>query len=171
MDTLTKQERSRVMGRIRGKNTKPEILLRKYLFSMGFRFRVHARGLPGHPDIVLPKFRTVIFVHGCFWHQHPGCKYAGLPKTRVDFWMAKFERNRERDMRKVAELESLGWKVLVMWECEMRQDMSAADRLVAEMTGCYPRPANPGWAKPYGRVAEHGRKLKRSSGRPHGESG
>lgn len=119
MDTLVKEERSRLMSRIGAKNTKPEILLRKYLHAKGVRFRLHRTDLPGRPDVVLPKYRAAIFVHGCFWHQHPGCKKARVPKSNVDFWEAKFARNAERDARKIRDLEALGWRVFVIWECEI----------------------------------------------------
>ena len=108
------------MSRIRGKNTKPELLLRSLLHRAGFRFRLHAGKLPGRPDIVLPKYRTVVFVHGCFWHRHEGCSNATMPKTRTDFWQEKFARTVERDLQKQRELEALGWRVLTVWECELR---------------------------------------------------
>lgn len=110
------------MSRIRGKNTKPEIILRKLLHREGFRFRLHAPDLPGKPDIVLKKYRTVIFVHGCFWHRHPGCAGATTPKTRTDFWLEKFEKTVERDKRKQRELEREGWRVMVVWECDLKSD-------------------------------------------------
>lgn len=112
-----------MMG-IRGKNTKPEIVIRKTLFAAGFRFRLHRSDLPGRPDIVLPGKRIVIFVHGCFWHMHEGCKNARLPSTRPDFWREKLERNVERDRRNVNMLLGLGWRVLIVWECATR-DMGA----------------------------------------------
>lgn len=107
------------MSRIRGKNTKPEVLLRSLLHRRGFRFRLHTPSLPGRPDIVLPKYRTAIFVHGCFWHRHEGCSNTTMPKTRTGFWAEKFRRTVERDARKKAELEALGWQVLTVWECEL----------------------------------------------------
>lgn len=108
------------MSHIRGKNTKPELLLRSLLHRAGFRFRLHAGKLPGRPDIVLPRYRTVIFVHGCFWHRHEGCSNATMPKTRTEFWRDKFARTVERDLQKQKELEALGWKVLTVWECELQ---------------------------------------------------
>lgn len=110
------------MSRIRGKDTKPEVLLRSLLHRRGFRFRLHAPGLPGKPDIVLPKYRTVIFVHGCFWHRHEGCSNATMPKTHTEFWTEKFHRTVERDVRKKTELEALGWQILTVWECELFAD-------------------------------------------------
>jgi DNA mismatch endonuclease (patch repair protein) len=110
------------MSRIRGKDTKPELMLRSLLHRSGFRFRLHVPELPGKPDIVLPKFGTVIFVHGCFWHRHEGCAHATMPKTRPEFWTDKFRRTVERDAEKQAQLESAGWHVLTVWECELNDD-------------------------------------------------
>ena len=107
------------MSRIRSKNTKPEIVVRSLLHKLGYRFRLHSSKLPGKPDIVLPKYHTVIFVHGCFWHRHPGCKYAYSPKSRVEFWQKKFGENVVRHEHVAEELEELGWRVLVVWECEI----------------------------------------------------
>jgi DNA mismatch endonuclease, patch repair protein len=118
-DILSKAERSALMARIRGVNTSPELAVRRFLHERGFRFRLHLRELPGRPDIVLPKLHTAIFVHGCFWHRHPGCKKATTPSTRKTFWKAKFEANVERDKRKVAELRDRGWTVITVWECEV----------------------------------------------------
>lgn len=118
-DILSKERRSWNMSRIKSKNTKPEIIVRKLLFSMGYRYRLHIRDLPGTPDIVLPKYRTVIFVNGCFWHRHPNCKYTTMPKSRTDFWSNKFLANIERDKRNYSELKKLGWKIIIIWECEI----------------------------------------------------
>lgn len=112
--------RSYNMSRIKGKDTKPEILVRKFLFSNGFRYRLHDKKLPGKPDLVLPKHKTVIQVHGCFWHGHKGCKYFVIPKTRTKWWKEKIERNIERDQIAEKELKSEGWKVIVVWECELK---------------------------------------------------
>ena len=109
------------MSRIRNKGTKPEVTLRKALFARGFRYRVNVRTLPGKPDIVLLRYKTVIFVHGCFWHGHPGCKYAYTPKSNTEFWVNKISGNRERDAVVKRELEEFGWKVIIVWECEIRQ--------------------------------------------------
>jgi len=113
------EKRSRNMSAIKSKNTKPEIAVRKLLHSMGYRFRLHRKDLPGSPDIVLPKYKTVIFVHGCFWHRHENCKYASNPKTRKEFWENKFKANVKRDKNNFKELKNLNWKVLVIWECEL----------------------------------------------------
>lgn len=121
-DIHAPEQRSFNMSRIRSKDTKPEMLVRKFLFSQGFRFRIHAKKLPGKPDIVLPKFKTVIFVHGCFWHGHLGCRYFVIPKTRTDWWIAKINRNRELDNVNVQKLEVLGWKVMEIFECELKSD-------------------------------------------------
>lgn len=118
-DSLTKERRSWNMSRIRAENTRPEVMVRSILHRMGYRFRLHVRSLPGKPDIVLPKFKTVLFVHGCFWHRHEGCKYAYNPKSRVDFWQTKFLQNVERDREVEKQLKELGWKVRVVWECEV----------------------------------------------------
>ncbi len=109
------------MSCIKGKNTKPEEIVRKYLFSQGFRYRKNDKRLPGTPDIVLPKYRTVIFVNGCFWHGHQECRYFVVPKTNTEFWMNKIDANRIRDQKKISELEAIGWRVIVIWECELKQ--------------------------------------------------
>ncbi|MEQ8830604.1 MAG: DNA mismatch endonuclease Vsr [Alphaproteobacteria bacterium] len=122
MDILTPEQRSERMSRVRGRDTKPEMLVRRLTHSMGYRYRLHRRGLPGSPDLVFPSRMKVIFVHGCFWHQHldPGCKLARLPKSKLDFWGPKLETNRERDERKLVRLAELGWDVLVIWECQTK---------------------------------------------------
>lgn len=120
MDCHTPEQRKRNMAAIKSKNTKPEILVRRLLHSMGYRFRLHAKNLPGKPDIVLPKYKTVIFVNGCFWHRHEGCKYASTPTSNVDFWNAKFKENTSRDSQKNALLKEAGWKVIVVWTCEIK---------------------------------------------------
>ena len=120
MDNRSKEARSRNMSHIPSKNTKPEETVRKYLFSKGFRYRKNVSSLPGKPDIVLPKHKTVIFVNGCFWHGHQGCKWFVRPKTNTDFWNAKFQYNAERDQRNYKKLEEMGWKVLIIWECQIR---------------------------------------------------
>ncbi len=118
-DSLTPQQRSTCMSRIRSKNTKPEVRLRKALFGLGYRYRLNLKILPGKPDMVLAKYRTCIFVNGCFWHGHKGCAKFVMPKTNVDFWRMKIEKNRERDLRDYTYLESFGWRVIVVWECEL----------------------------------------------------
>lgn len=118
-DKFSEKKRSEIMAKIKGKDTKPEILVRKYLFSKGFRFRKNRQDLPGKPDIVLPKYRTVIFVHGCFWHGHPHCKKAALPESRKDFWEAKIATNIARDNLNVKKLENLQWNVIIIWQCQI----------------------------------------------------
>lgn len=120
MDVHSKETRSYNLSCIKGKITKSEEIVRKYLFSQGFRYRKNDKRLPGTPDIVLPKYKTVIFVNGCFWHGHEGCRYYVVPKTRTDFWLNKISTNIERDRRKIVELEKLGWKVITVWECELK---------------------------------------------------
>lgn len=122
-DIVSPEKRSRMMSGIRGKNTEPELLVRKILFAQGLRFRLHRKDLPGNPDIVLPRKRIIIFVHGCFWHQHPGCKLAKLPKSNVDFWQKKLNENLARDRKVIEKLNSLGWRVLTVWECALRNQM------------------------------------------------
>lgn len=122
VDKFSKETRSRIMSQIRGKDTKPEILVRSYLFSRGLRFRKNDKRYPGSPDIVLPKYKTIVFVHGCFWHLHEGCKYAVMPKSNVDYWKPKLYRNRERDACNKKELEDMGWTVITVWECELKKD-------------------------------------------------
>lgn len=118
-DMFTADERSRVMSRVKNKDTRPELMVRSLLHRMGYRFRLHRRDLPGSPDIVLPRHRTVIFVHGCFWHRHPGCRRATTPKNNHEYWERKFNRNKDRDEKANAALEERGWKVLTVWECEV----------------------------------------------------
>jgi len=108
------------MSQIKGKDTKPEMIVRKFLFSKGFRYRLHVKTLPGKPDIVLPKYKTVIFVHGCFWHGHEGCKYYVVPKTRTDWWLNKINNNKEKDQKTLSILKKEGWKVITLWECDLK---------------------------------------------------
>lgn len=126
---MTPEQRHRCMAAIKGKDTKPELIVRKYLFSRGLRFRVQVRKLPGNPDIVLPKYKTVVFVDGCFWHGHEGCRFFRLPKSNVEFWKAKIERNVARDIRTEAELKMLGWRVMRVWECDIRTVSGREDYL------------------------------------------
>ncbi|WP_182510619.1 DNA mismatch endonuclease Vsr [Phyllobacterium sp. P30BS-XVII] len=119
VDTLSPEGRSERMSRIRSKDTKPELGLRKALHATGLRFRLDNRTLPGKPDLVLPRHRSVIFVHGCFWHRHPSCKVATTPKSNTDFWLDKFQRNVARDAKVTQQLKDLGWRVFVAWECEL----------------------------------------------------
>ncbi len=122
MDVHDKETRSYNMSCIKGKNTRPEEIVRKYLFSQGFRYRKNDKRLPGTPDIVLPKYKTVIFVNGCFWHGHEGCRYFVIPKTNTEFWTNKIETNRNRDIRKINDIQILGWKVIVVWECQLKKE-------------------------------------------------
>ncbi|AAS97315.1 very short patch repair endonuclease [Nitratidesulfovibrio vulgaris] len=119
-DIVDSATRSRMMSGIKGRNTKPERLVRSYLHAAGFRFRLHRKDLPGCPDIVLPRYRAIIFVHGCFWHRHEGCNLASFPATRVDFWESKFAANVERDRRNETALAEAGWRVIIIWECQIR---------------------------------------------------
>lgn len=119
-DTVDSETRSRMMSAIRGKNTSPEIAVRRYLHARGFRFRLHRKDLPGKPDIVLPKHHLAIFVHGCFWHRHPGCFYSTLPSSRRAFWEEKFQRNVERDERNKQALIESGWRTMIIWECGIK---------------------------------------------------
>lgn len=125
VDFLSPSQRSERMSRIRSANTAPEVALRSALHALGFRFRLHGKGLSGKPDIVLPRHRTVIFVHGCFWHRHTGCKIATTPKSNTAFWLEKFEKNVARDIRSRGLLEAQGWKVLVVWECDLGSESKA----------------------------------------------
>ncbi|MBG31356.1 MAG: very short patch repair endonuclease [Opitutae bacterium] len=129
-DIVSEQQRSYIMSRVSSKDTKPEMLVRSFLHRSGFRFRIHAKNLPGRPDLVLTKHQAVVFVHGCFWHRHAGCAKATMPATRVNFWREKFERNVSRDLRNQAELQDLGWRVIVLWECEIATIAAREDRLV-----------------------------------------
>lgn len=120
-DIYSKDKRSEIMSKVASKDTKPEIFVRKFLFNRGFRYRKNVNNLPGKPDIVLPKYKTVIFINGCFWHGHIGCKKSKLPKTRELFWKEKIENNISRDKRNYEILESLGWHIIVLWECQIRK--------------------------------------------------
>ena len=134
-DSLTKEKRSWNMSRIRGKDTKIEVKVRKYLFSKGFRYRKNVTTLPGKPDIVLPKYKTAIFVHGCYWHRHPGCKYAYMPKTNVEFWEKKFSENIANDEKNRLKLETSGWTVITLWECDIKRDFeSTMDKLLYQIS-------------------------------------
>ncbi|WP_313611871.1 very short patch repair endonuclease [Chryseobacterium arthrosphaerae] len=121
-DVHSKETRSYNMSRIKGKNTKPEMLVRKFLFSQGLRYRLYSKKLPGKPDIVLPRYKTVIFVNGCFWHGHEGCRYFVVPKTRTDFWLNKINVNIQNDNKISGLLENMGWQVITVWECELKKE-------------------------------------------------
>lgn len=136
MDVHNKEIRSYNMSRIKGKKTKPEEVVAKYLFANGFRYRRNVKGLPGTPDIVLKKYRTVIFVNGCFWHCHEGCKWFVLPETNAEFWKKKFDCNRERDKQNYKKLQDDGWNVIIVWECKIRHSdrKMRLETLVEEIT-------------------------------------
>ena len=127
MDIVSAKKRSEMMSGIKGRDTRPEMLVRSFLHAKGFRFRLHLRNLPGSPDLVLPKYHSCIFVHGCFWHRHQGCRYATTPATRADFWEQKLEGNVTRDHRNVQLLLEAGWRVLIVWECGLRQRANLED--------------------------------------------
>lgn len=120
MDSMTKEQRHRCMAAIRGKDTKPELVVRKFLFARGFRYRLNHPRLPGHPDIVLRKYRSVIFVNGCFWHGHTGCRMYRLPKTNTGYWQQKIQRNKERDRQEQQRLAEMGWHCITVWECQLK---------------------------------------------------
>lgn len=135
MDVHDSKTRSYNMSRIKGKNTKPEETVRKYLFSQGFRYRKNDKRLPGKPDIVLPKYKTIIFVNGCFWHKHEGCRYFAWPQNNAEFWKDKIESNVVRDKKQYEELQDAGWRVIIVWECELKKKRKSdtLERLVDEI--------------------------------------
>lgn len=119
-DVLSKEQRQRCMSRIKSKDSKPELMVRQFLFANGFRFRLHRKDLPGKPDLVLPKYKTVIFINGCFWHGHSDCKYASIPETNYEFWSSKISGNIERDRINTSKLKDLGWRVVEIWQCQLK---------------------------------------------------
>jgi DNA mismatch endonuclease, patch repair protein len=129
VDIYSKEKRSKIMSKIKGKETKPEILIRKFLFSEGFRYRINDERYPGKPDLVLPKYKTVIFIHGCFWHGHEGCKASKLPATNAEFWEKKISDNIVRDRKNVEKLEDEGWNVITVWQCEIKSKAKREERL------------------------------------------
>ena len=133
MDRLTPERRSWLMSRVKAKHTSPELIVRRKAHALGLRFRLHRKDLPGTPDLIFPKYSTVVFVHGCFWHRHPGCPKAGMPKSRVRFWKEKFARNVKRARRDERQLNDLGWSVGVIWECETK-NLSTVERLLMQTT-------------------------------------
>lgn len=152
-DTMTPEQRHRCMAAIKGKDTKPEMLVRRYLHARGFRYGLHNRRLPGSPDIVLRSLRTVIFVHGCFWHGHKNCGCYRLPKSNVEFWQKKIDRNRKRDVRVTGELQSKGWNVMIVWECELKNKQDCENtlaRIARELTLL----RNPAYATPSSHIPE-----------------
>lgn len=133
-DSLSAEKRSWNMSRIKGKDTSIEVKVRKYLFHEGFRYRKNVKNLPGKPDIVLPKYHSVIFIHGCFWHRHPNCKDATTPKTRTDFWLDKFEKNVSNDIKHNQELSEAGWHVITLWECDINKRFEETmEQLITEL--------------------------------------
>lgn len=144
-DKLTKAQRSWNMSKIRGKDTKIEVKVRHYLFSKGFRYRKNVPDMPGKPDIVLPRYKTVIFVHGCFWHRHEGCKGCTTPSTNQSFWLRKFEKNVANDQKNRELLENSGWKVVVLWECEVEKNFERLmEKVIAGLRGETTPPSQPG---------------------------
>lgn len=135
IDVVSSEVRSRMMSGIRGKNTKPELTIRRYLHARGFRFRLHRKDLPGRPDLVLQKYKCVVLVHGCFWHRHPGCAYATKPITRHEFWADKFEENIIRDAIQINALQASNWRVLVVWECGLKRAMDKVEQIDEFITG------------------------------------
>lgn len=133
-DIVDSKRRSRIMSRIRGRDTIPELVVRRMAHRLGFRFRLHRKDLPGCPDIVFPRFRTAVFVHGCYWHRHNGCRYAYTPKSRVAFWTEKFAKNVAHDRRSEEALRNLGWRVLVIWECETQDEIALKSCLVNHLS-------------------------------------
>ena len=131
MDTLTRAQRSERMSRIGGKDTKPELTLRRSLHALGYRYRLHGAGLPGRPDLVFRKHKTAVFVHGCFWHRHKGCSIATNPKSNIEFWTSKFEANMKRDRLAERALRALGWRVFIVWQCELKPRL--LDRTVSRL--------------------------------------
>lgn len=134
MDKFSLSKRSEIMSSIRGRDTRPEIAVRKLVYALGYRYRLHVRKLPGCPDLVFRKRKKVIFVHGCFWHGH-GCKKGHPPKSNLDYWLPKLEENKNRDARNIRELEALGWKVLVIWQCEIKDAEQLKQRVISFLGG------------------------------------
>lgn len=135
VDQISAERRSAVMAQIKGKNTGPEVRVRKAAHAMGLRFRLHRTDLPGKPDMVFPKFRVALFVHGCFWHQHAGCRRASMPKSKTEYWEAKLRRNVARDALVAPALQLLGWRSVVIWECETNNRSTLSDVIVERVVG------------------------------------
>ena len=146
MDTVDSATRSKMMSAIRGKDTGPEMVVRRFLYGQGYRYRIHRKDLPGKPDIVIPRLKVCIFVHGCFWHRHPGCPFATTPKTRPEFWSEKFQKNVARDLANIDALEAAGWNVLIIWECQLRKGPEALSRLEQKLRLLSPVKASRGKA-------------------------
>ena len=132
-DVFSPEKRSEVMSKIRSKDSRPELLVRSMLHRLGYRFRLHRKDLPGKPDVVLPKYRTVIFIHGCFWHQHEGCPHGHLPRSNLKYWGPKLRRNKERDVKNQAKLKKLGWNTIVIWECQVNKNLIEVIQEVQKM--------------------------------------
>lgn len=171
MDIWDKKKRSEVMSKIRSKDTNPEIMLRKALFAKGYRYRINYKKLPGKPDIVLPKYKTAIFVHGCFWHAHEGCKIAHIPKTNVEFWTGKLNKNKERDKKNKSEIQALGWEVITVWECEVTKKAlsNIIENIISALNREEVKGVPPVKVKIYGEVGDH-ITLVAESIIPYGES-
>ena len=150
MDNLTPEQRRYAMFQVKSQDTTPEKSVRSILHRLGFRFRLHRRDLPGKPDIVLPKYKSVIFVHGCFWHQHPDCARATMPKSNADYWEKKLSRNSARDQQVQQQLRELGWRVIVVWECELKDKINLAERITFALKSVSNQPAYS-----YRRAADH----------------
>jgi DNA mismatch endonuclease, patch repair protein len=138
MDTLTQKQRSERMSRVRHKDTKPELTVRRLIHSLGYRYRLHSKVLPGHPDIVFGKRRKVIFVHGCYWHRHEGCPLCRLPKSRLQFWVPKLLANRERDLVNQRKISQMGWSYLIIWECELHDPYELTSRICSFLGEVHP---------------------------------
>lgn len=163
MDKLTQEQRHRCMAAVKSRGTKPELWVRKYLFARGYRYRLYDKRLPGHPDLVLPRYRTVIFVNGCFWHGHEGCQLAHVPKTNTAFWEAKIARNRARDAHTKEALKGMGWHVVTLWTCELRpkQRLATLAHLEYALNKLYLDDRRP--ARPYDVEEEGGNELARAA--------
>lgn len=140
MDIVSPAKRSRMMAGIKGKNTKPEMAVRRLVYGMGFRFRLHRKDLPGSPDLVFPRLKRVIFVHGCFWHRHQGCRFAYTPKSNSQFWLAKLDANVRRDAVVLQALAALGWEVLIVWECEVANFPALTEKVNLFLSANSPKP-------------------------------
>ncbi len=162
MDTVSREKRSEIMRKVRSSNTSPELLVRRLLHRAGYRFKLFGSVLPGNPDIVLPKYKTVILVHGCFWHRHRGCGEATMPQSNVSYWEAKFARNERRDRRIQRQLRLLGWHVITVWECQTKKPV----RLLARLKKALPRPYPDQTKDAFLQAAESGAKYSRKAGKP-----
>lgn len=144
MDTVDTATRSKMMSSIRGKDTGPEMVVRRFLHGQGYRYRIHRKDLPGKPDIVIPRLKVCIFVHGCFWHRHPGCPFATIPKTRPEFWNEKLQKNVMRDLANIDTLEAAGWNILIVWECQLKKDPQTLEKLEQKLRLLSPDKATDG---------------------------